>query len=125
MYQDQTVLSGEGNIGNCFSACVATIIGRTTEGVPHFALLGNAHAMETAIAWLYSLGYKVGTRPDDWEEEGFKALPLHIMKGFSPREIYHAVVGDTSTGEMVHDPHPSRAGIKAVNSRLYFFKVSA
>jgi len=115
-----TVMAGDGRVGDCFRACVATIIGRTTEWVPHFGLLGDLHAMETAIAWLNYQGYEVGMHADDFPE--LKLMPLHIMRGFSSRGIYHGVVGDTSTGEMVHDPHPSRAGIKSAESRLYLFE---
>lgn len=121
-YMDMTVMSGEGMIGDCFRACIATIIGKKTEGVPHFGLLGDLHAMETAIAWLNYYGYEVGLNQDDWLDEGLSPMPLHLIKGYSHRGIYHAVVGDTTTGEMVHDPHPSRAGINGVNGRIYIFK---
>lgn len=120
--QDQTIMAGEGRVGDCFRACLASIIGKKTEGVPHFGLLGDLHAMETAVAWLNYHGYEVGTQASDYGPDEAEILPLHIMKGYSPRGIYHAVVGSTETGEMVHDPHPSRAGIKGVNGRLYIFK---
>jgi hypothetical protein len=60
------------------------------------------------VAWLRPLGFyaatfAIGTRPEDWKPAGF-----YILGGQSPRGS-HAVVarGD----EVVHDPHPSRAGL--------------
>jgi len=40
---------------------------------------------------------------------------FHEMGGPSPREgVYHSVVG--KGGKMVHDPHQSRAGLKAAET---------
>lgn len=121
-FQDQTILHGEGRVGDCFRACIATVIGKRTEGVPHFVLLGDLHWLDAAVAWLAMFGYKVDTHDDGWLDDGLEVMPFHIMRGVGPRGIRHAVVGDTATGEMVHDPHPSRGGLVQVESRLYFFR---
>ena len=38
-------------------------------------------------------------------------FPYILVDGISPRGIPHVVVGDAETGDMVHDPHPSRNGL--------------
>jgi hypothetical protein len=45
-------------------------------------------------------------------------LGYHIGAGRSPRKLDHACV--FLDGELVHDPHPSRAGIASVD-RWYLF----
>ena len=120
-YKDQLILHGPDKIGDCFRACLATIIGKQVLAVPHFALLGHDHFMSTAIGWLSLHGYEVDTDPDGYDSEGLKPLPLHVMRGLGGRGVRHAVVGDTATGKMVHDPHPSREGLLVLESRLYLF----
>jgi hypothetical protein len=81
------------------------------------------HALSCCVAWLNAEGYETDTRSNDMD--GLTPLPLCIIRGTSPRGIGHAVVGDTATGEMVHDPHPSREGLVEINSRLYIFQQPA
>lgn len=121
-FQDQLILSMNGQVGDCFRACLATVIGTTSPRVPHFALLGVEHFIETAMAWLEYRGYETSIQKDDFQPEGLVAMPLHIIRGQGPRGLSHAVVGDTKTGNMVHDPHPSRAGLVEIHSRFYLFK---
>ena len=41
--------------------------------------------------------------------------PYIILNGGSPRgEFAHCVVADAATGDIVHDPHPSRDGITSI-----------
>lgn len=122
-YVDQEFLHDEaaGIKGDCFRACLATILGLPIKAVPHFATLDYAPdvfvAMNCAIAWLNSRGYEMWMGLDDGENP----LPLCIINGTSPRGIRHSVVGDTESGEMLHDPHPSRAGLQFISNRLYLF----
>lgn len=118
-FQDQTVLSGEGRVGDCFRACLASVLGRKSEAVPHFALLGDVHAMQTAIAWLQYKGYGLSREKDDYD---WPILQLCIGRGYSSRGIAHAVVCDTATGKMLHDPHPSREGVKTITGYYYIFQ---
>lgn len=122
MMHDQTILTAEGQVGNCFQAALATVLRMPTiDAVPHFVLLGMHHWMSCCIAWLNANGYEVSTIKDACE--GMEMLPLCIIRGISPRGIGHAVVGDAETGEMIHDPHPSRAGLTEINSRFYLFRI--
>ena len=118
-FQDQLIMSGDDQVGDCARAVTASIIGKKTHAVPHFGLLGQVHAFETMVAWLQYKGWDVGCNLDDFDQS---PEPLCMLKGFSPRRIYHAVVGDTATLKMVHDPHPSRAGLLSVTNVLYFFR---
>jgi hypothetical protein len=117
-HPDQTIMAGGDVPGNCFQAALAGVLGVSLDAVPHFPLLGIHHWMHACVAWLEAEHDLItNTRPD--ESLGNVRL-LHIINGQSPRGYSHAVIGDTTTGEMVHDPHPSRAGLTFINSRFYF-----
>jgi len=114
--QDQEFINVPGvQYGDCMRACVASLMGLPIYLVPHF---------------LRDAG---GDAPDFWnrvhdfvEERGYDFIPAqdkhsasksrdmdgyHIIGGPSPRgnDLMHAVVG--RYGEIVFDPHPSRAGL--------------
>lgn len=109
--------------GNCYPACLATILGLPLKQVPHFWADHElvADGWEAIRTWLGSIGgYSVVTY--SWSD--FRDYLSHwrmvvgdsacIFSGRSPRgEFEHAVVGRiTETGwELVHDPHPSGAGL--------------
>ena len=106
---DQTVFTVPG--GNCFSACVASLLELPIDAVPYF--MGDAPAGEPFawfdgfLDWLRGFGLWAIPLPvgNGWEPEG-----LCILSGKSPRgSFYHSVVARGL--EVVHDPHPSRAGL--------------
>lgn len=121
-YPDQTVLHGEGNVGNCLQATIAGVLGWPIEAVPHFALLGQDHWWDCAQAWLDSQGYWIDYKPTSHAVEGGELMPRCWISGKSPRGISHAVVGDSATLQMLHDPHPSRGGLVKRDHVIYFFK---
>lgn len=128
---DQTVFTVPG--GNCFSACVASMLELPLDEVPYF--MGTWDEPEGAwwhrfTAWLGARGWSavmfaIGS--------GYPAPgQLCILGGRSPRDLLtaeerraagvelpdgetllHVVVGrGTADGvEVVHDPHPSRLGL--------------
>lgn len=102
---DQTTFGCPG--GNCFSACVASLLESPIEAVPYF--MGAKDWLGEFAAWLaprglYPVFFRVATCPgDDWRPHG-----LHILGGESVRGP-HAVVARSNV--IVHDPHPSRAGL--------------
>jgi hypothetical protein len=117
---DQTTFGFPG--GNCFSACVATILELPLDEVPYFmsgGMVGGTHHPEWwqyFLAWLaardYSADYSL-LRPGDACPDG-----LVILSGMSPRAVcnpfgLHSTVGviDELGCRVVHDPHPSRAGL--------------
>lgn len=123
-YPDQTVLHavGEADIGNCLQATIAGVLGWPLAKVPHFALLGEDHWWDCAQAWLESHGYWIGYQPTSYADEGGELLPRCWLSGPSPRGFSHAVVGDSATLQMLHDPHPSRAGLAEHVYTIYFFR---
>lgn len=105
---DQTTFGEPG--GNCFSACVASLLELALEDVPYF--MGHDHWFLVFQNWLRARGwYAVNCKlADDWQPAG-----LYILGGESPRGA-HAVIAEGST--IVHDPHPSRTGLVARDSAI-------
>lgn len=124
-YPDQTVLHDERNVGNCLQATIAGVLGWPLAAVPHFALLGEDHWWDCAQAWLDSQGYWIDYQPTSYAKEGGELLPRCWLSGRSPRGFSHAVIGDTTTLQVLHDPHPTRAGLLAVDYTIYFFRKPA
>lgn len=110
-----------GEEGNCFSACLASVLELPTEEVPNFfRAQDKSHEAwwRRVRSWLQSHGFGVicltvdGDHPD----------PLHwyhpdaylIVSGKSERGLDHAVV--CKGGRMIHDPHPSQAWIERPES---------
>lgn len=113
---DQTVFTVPG--GNCFSACVATLLELELDDVPYF--MGDeppdqpSEWFERFAGWLARFGfyplYCALGGDNRWRPHG-----LHILSGLSPRAAelgetwQHCVVARGT--EIIHDPHPSRAGV--------------
>lgn len=106
---DQTEFEGTGP-GNSLSACLATLLDIPLTDVP--ALIVGADAATINI-WLAPRGLCLieysSIPPDDYKMMGI--VIHHIISGPSPRGLpwLHSVVG--RNGKIVHDPHPSRAGL--------------
>ncbi|MBM0124573.1 hypothetical protein [Pimelobacter simplex] len=115
-------------LGNCVSACVASILNRPLDEVPHFAeegrLLGDTlddgENTASGIAWwAMMLGYMAAA--------GYSPVQLaHVdqaepgeylfVAGLSPRGVMHQVI--YRDGLLWHDPHPSRDGLVDVREVL-------
>ena len=123
---DQTIFDPP--TGNCFAACVASLMERPLWTVPNFVVRLSTHKVfgkdwyEKFGDWVCGEGWAVVTvhAPID-VGFGFRAPKgtLSIATGLSPRagdfpdypNMQHCVVQDAVTGTIVHDPHPSGAGI--------------
>lgn len=100
---------------DCFVACMKSFLPeRIHAAIPHHATPDGASWSEDFIRFLRDeadllLGY--GDEPQDGE--------VRIISGPSPRYTNHAVIGrvfpSTRTVILVHDPHPSRAGLLRVD----------
>jgi hypothetical protein len=104
---DQTILHVEGvSLGNCQQAVVASVLGLPIEDVPNFnecrGFWNGYHA------FLKSRGFIDVELPNNRCPDCF-----YLAYGKSPRGVLHAVV--YHGGNLAHDPHPSRAGIIAVD----------
>lgn len=118
-------LSPAGRPGDCLLCCVATIAEVPYEQVPHFAEIPDWWAAFRAWS-VEHLGADVGTLvPVEGRVAQFlgcdPADVVAIACGPSPRRagIRHAVVVDGNL-RLLHDPHPSRAGLPRVDE-LYLF----
>lgn len=108
----------EGSFGDCMRAVVATMLELPAEAVPHFLADGNLDSFEfhrrvNAFLRPRNLAYlPVADLTDFLEEWGIKGLH-HDASGDTERGTYHACAA--IDGKVVHDPHPSRAGLLKVN----------
>lgn len=113
----------EGRPGDCWKACIASLLSvEDYDSVPHFVELGESWWQETHQ---YVWG-QTGKTLYKWHKpelipEGIEHL---IGVGPSPRgDFYHAVIVDRS-GQLVHDPHPSRKGLVAVEEYFAPFELA-
>lgn len=99
---DQDIFGPE--LGNCWAACIASILELTLSEVPNFGASGKWFS-ET---WNWLLDRGMASIYDGPGSGIQRPNCYHIVSGKSPRGDWgHACV---SLGtELVHDPHPSRA----------------
>lgn len=91
--------------GDCLRTAVASILDLPTEAVPHFVLFTAPGAwFEVLNLWLE--GRELRIQPLNPASVDRECLAL----GMSPRDVEHVVVWGPDG--MLHDPHPSRAGIE-------------
>lgn len=97
--------------GDCFRASIATVLQTPrVEDVPHFLDAGDLdNWWNNFVAWCAERGLE----PYWASAERFTPPGYYILTGMSPRHegVCHAVVARDRV--VIHDPHPSRAGIKA------------
>jgi len=99
-----------GKYGDCQRACMASILEMPIEEVTHFAENdASPDEFEERIdRFLAPLGLiHIKLWASKWDES--KPDTYHMIYGETIRGTYHAVVG--LNGVMVHDPHPSNAGL--------------
>lgn len=112
--------------GNCFQACVASILELPLEQVPNFCQDDPEGWWDQFRDWLvqYELCPVCVTVPPQWQGEG--ELPLselprtyYILSGKSPRgDHLHSIV--VYEGESAHDPHRSDRGLCSVADAIFF-----
>lgn len=99
-----------GVVGNCYAAAFASLLELEIAEVPAFEGSATPQAAEQAVDyWLAMIGFQ---RLVFWPHQTAD-MPrgYAIVIGRSPRHPgdAHCVIG--LDGEMVHDPHPSNAGL--------------
>lgn len=117
-FVDMRQFTEDGAIGDCWRACVATLAYRTSDDVPHFVEQYEGDWLYETNTWLREqLGKElVCTQPEfpiTWADTRW--LPM-IAVGRSERGHGHAVLIDGNSGGMIHDPHPSRAGLVSIEA---------
>lgn len=122
--------SAAGLPGNCLQAAVASLLDLELDEVPHFALFVDWFAAMRRWARERDGDFTYFPAPgtDDqyaevWErvvEWGRGGDVYVILGGPSPRGPFgHVVVGNVDL-EVVHDPHPSRAGLVEVEDAIVY-----
>lgn len=97
--------------GNCFAACIASVMELDLLMVPNFCCQGESDWVTACNSWLNQYGlslftvvFKTGT---------FVPIDVYyLMAGPSVRGLLHSVVA--FDGKMVHDPHPDGTGIEEI-----------
>ena len=92
--------------GDCMRTSVASLLDLPTEAVPHFALFDAPGQWYDAFTmWLNARGLRIHPlAPRNVDR-------VCLAMGMSPRGVEHIVVWGPDG--LVHDPHPSQAGIEA------------
>lgn len=104
--QDQFHVPGESR-GNCQQAAVASLIGAPLHYVPNF------HDCEDGFWSGYHRFLKQHGLVDVELPNTHHPDCFYLVYGKSSRGVKHAVV--YRAGKLVHDPHPSREGVIAVD----------
>lgn len=113
--------------GNCFSACVASILEMPLDDVPFF-MTGDdwwhkftVWCTQHGVEPIYVLGYPPPVylnRPELFRH--------YILSGHSPRlpgdptKLHSTVAFDT---EIVHDPHPDRTGLLSRDDCIFLRRI--
>lgn len=115
---DQTQFSNadEKLKGNCLQTCFASIFELPLEEVPHFASFGSEWG-EKLFEWCDAWGiWPIWVNKS---QEKFKSVTGYTIGcGPGPRGFQHAIV--CMDGKMIHDPHPSRAGLIEITDHITF-----
>jgi hypothetical protein len=114
---DQTLFGPRpnGKVGNCVSACIASLLDLDVADVPYF--MGTDSEPDDLWKkrinrWLAPRGFSFMHLKTDGKRFAHWPPGYFILMGRSPRGL-HAVV---AKGEkIVHDPHPSRTGLKSID----------
>ncbi len=117
--------------GNCYSACIASLLELEIDAVPCFVRDFRGKWYEEAQRWLGERGLMtlrivMPKEIKTGEDIRFDPLPdsLCMATGKSPRgEFGHCVVGKIYLGfnfQMTHDPHPDGCGIIGMPTRIEF-----
>lgn len=117
MLLDQTAFEDK---GNCVQAAVASMLGLTLDEVPSFIDVTEGSAE------FWSL-FKRFLRDRGWEPVMLTGnyVPLcdYLASGKTVRGRHHMVI--MNDGRLVHDPHPSRAGLTKVDCIYLLVKKNA
>lgn len=110
--------------GNCMMSCFAGYFDLNIDQVPPIEEFFDDPKVSwywEFMQWLESMGYEEVRhgKNDPSGNDGFD--DYYFATGLSPRGISHMVI--YKDGHMVHDPHPSRAGLVSVNEFITLKKI--
>ncbi len=105
--------------GNCFAACLASLLEADIDIVPNICAPAyarddwdreiNIWLVENFGVWWFDFSL-----PEKEVKNIIPTKAYHLMCGESSRERLHSVVGQG--GHMVWDPHPDRSGLLSVQT---------
>lgn len=106
--------------GNCFAACIASVLELPLEDVPNFCVVYPDTWYDELNAWLhergmFAMGFSAPTA--EFFREHMRDAWC-IVSGPAARGCDHATVW--RNGALQHDPHPSRAGIISAKDVIVF-----
>lgn len=106
--------------GNCLTACIATLLHLDIEDVPNFEDISDDTWFFEYKKWLYSKNMI----PITFNNQDSISY-YTIMSGPSPRnpKLWHSVI--YYKGKIVHDPHPSKAGLVSTKEQTLFIDIGA
>ncbi len=115
-FQHQTSFGGKDDPepGNCWSTCIAMLIGMDTKYVPNFCGLYRDDQgiwYDRALEWLSPKGvllYTFDVDPTEWHPT-YGERTVAIASGPGPRGHDHCVLW--KAGRLLYDPHPSGDGL--------------
>lgn len=107
--------AADGTPGDCFRACLAMLLGVDLTDVPHVVSYVSWWDLTRRTVGELLPGFDVGCYAPEFPLYPDAEPRLVIASGPSPRGPFaHAVIVDARTGDLVHDPHPSRAGLAVI-----------
>lgn len=112
--------------GNCLAACLASYFNCSIDEVPDFGALHviGADWWQSMRKFGMARGVSIVHVGKGWLTSPPRGL--HIQGGTSPRpEITHGHVVLIQDGVMVHDPHPSRAGLAEVEDYYLMIEMTS
>jgi hypothetical protein len=112
--------------GNCFAACVASMLKCDIDEVPHLGIEEEWNEYEERLNNYLRENYRTVLTHvpyDDWGDfiSFYHKDSYYIVSGQSERGYEHAVISKNEL--MVHDPHPSSSGVTDMKSIFFFFKL--
>lgn len=103
--------------GNCFPACVASILEIEIERIPNYQE-GDGVWYQNFKKWLRKFDYECVALNRSLLAEKDQCPEVYgIVSGKSPRGLSHSTV--YFKDEMVHDPHPEGGGVKDIEDVIY------
>lgn len=104
-------------LGNCYPACIASLLDLDLDDVPHFYQLhrNRDDFLDAVLRFLHAHRMTTMRFPYASWMHRYAPQALGIFSGASPRDsrLLHSVVGQlTMDGwKLIHDPHPDQNGI--------------
>lgn len=102
---------------DCLVACLATFFGEAYEAVPHFVADHGGMWSEAFREWLDSRGYECVCFDNHYPRKG-----VYLADGWTDRDTPHMTMWRGV--EMIHDPHPSRAGLTNIRRTYWLMPLS-